>query len=236
MTLCPPHPTLATLRQTGFVALSVLVLAGALSGCLGRTPSPTFYSLAALPPPTVADAELAVLVGPVTLPRYLDRPQIVTREAASRMQVAELHRWAGSLTADVQRVLALDLAHHLGTNRVAVYPRTKAFPIDYQVEVDIFRFDGRLDTEVVLDARFSVRSGDGGDPLRVERLRFADRVEPQTYAGLVASHEHALARFGLEVAAVLRDLARADPRWADDSRTDANEGSRDAAEEPREAP
>ena len=41
--------------------------------------------------------DVGFLLGPIDLPRYLDRPQIVPREAGNRLIVDEFNRWGGSL-------------------------------------------------------------------------------------------------------------------------------------------
>jgi len=78
------------------------------------------------------------VVGPVELPEYLDRPQIMTCESRNELQFAEFDRWAGSLEKAFSRVLAVNLSILLSTDRVAVYP-WKTTPIDHQVaEYDSF--------------------------------------------------------------------------------------------------
>jgi len=40
---------------------------------------------------TVSDTTLAIGVGPVEFPKFLDRPQIVTRKSQHRVEVSEFH-------------------------------------------------------------------------------------------------------------------------------------------------
>ena len=61
-----------------------------------------------------------VAVGPVAIPDYLDRPQILTRSGPSELQLAEFERWAGSLEKDVSRVLAENLSTLLEKDHVIV--------------------------------------------------------------------------------------------------------------------
>jgi len=60
------------------------------AGCLGGTVPTRFYVLAAVDGPVVSgDRALSVGAGPVNLAGYLDRPQIVTRPAADKVDLAE---------------------------------------------------------------------------------------------------------------------------------------------------
>ncbi|MCB1821939.1 MAG: membrane integrity-associated transporter subunit PqiC, partial [Candidatus Competibacteraceae bacterium] len=76
-----------------------------LAGC-GSTPPTAFYTLsplsASLPTAqtSASRSDVTIGVGPVTVPEFLDRPQIVTRTTANRLDVDEFHRWGGSLQED----------------------------------------------------------------------------------------------------------------------------------------
>ena len=91
----------------------VLALLGvallALSGCASSPPTrlyvvPSLTDTATAPP--LAPHDLTLGVGPVTLPPYLDRPQIVTRAGRARLILAEFDQWAAPLQDTVARVLA----------------------------------------------------------------------------------------------------------------------------------
>ena len=177
-------------------------------GCFGRSPDSRFYVLTPVPPPGAAAAgagnrELAVSVGPVTLPSYLDRPQIVTRRAGGEVDVAEFDRWADILTEAVPRVLAEDVALRLGSDRVAAYP---VAPRDrYRVLIAIGRFDGSLGTAVVLEAYWQVLNA-AGEEVAARRSAITDRVDDAGYAALVAAMSRALGVLAGDVATVLARL------------------------------
>jgi hypothetical protein len=106
--------------------------------------------------------ENAVAVGSIELSVYLNRPQIVTIWTAQELHVNEFKRWAEPLKAAITRVVSDNLALLLNTTRVAAVS-SQAFPkADYQVAIDISRFDGTPDGLAVLQARRRILSG-GGD-------------------------------------------------------------------------
>ncbi len=163
------------------------VLAAALSGLLatacvdigGDTAPSRFYVLSAAETrlPQAADGQ-AILVGPVTLPRYLDRPQIVTRPTPNQLSLAEYDRWGGRLDDNVARVLAQDLAAQLGTGRVALFPREQRLPDALQISVDLSRFEQVGEQgEVELDAQWSLYPPDRRGPpvLGTSRIRVAPK-------------------------------------------------------------
>ncbi|GAB6068344.1 PqiC family protein [Methylothermus subterraneus] len=121
-----------------FTALSFLVFC---SGCAftGRSPSTQFYIL-----PSSQSAPEAVLgqetvgLAPIRLPRYLDRPQIVTVEPDGRVTLAEFHRWAEPLAEGFGRVLAQSLRARLPGKTVVLLPT--ALPVNQTVTVQVQDF------------------------------------------------------------------------------------------------
>src|SRR5512135_2395711 len=98
-----------------------LLLAFLIGGCVGSPPT-KLYTLTALGAPaaeTRPEATPAVVaVGPVVLPDYIDRPQIITRKSAYQLELAAYDHWAAPMYDMVPRVLAEDLASRLPSDRV----------------------------------------------------------------------------------------------------------------------
>jgi uncharacterized lipoprotein YmbA len=185
----------------GFVAAVLLIVAGCES-------APTeFYTLSnmQLPPPgTSSTARTVVGVGPVTLPDYLDRPQIVTRASGNRMMLAAFDAWVEPMDGMFTRVLVENLSSLLATDNVVPLPQRRPTPLDYQVEVDVTRFDADLSGRAVLDARWKV-FGEDGEPL-IEEGR-STIVEPSvgsdSYEDIVAAMSRALAEMSSTIAGTI---------------------------------
>jgi uncharacterized protein len=146
------------------VTLAALAAGLALASCADSQPT-RFYTLAALrdAPDAAMPAtppDLSVGVGPVTLPPYLDRAQLVTRAGSNRVVLADFDSWAEPLDGLFARVLAENLALRLGTDDVLLLPQRRLVPLDYQVEVDVSRFDVDTSGDAVLDARWWVLDAD----------------------------------------------------------------------------
>jgi uncharacterized lipoprotein YmbA len=176
-----------------------------MGGCLGRSPEARFYVLTPVPAtgvaaPSAPGSGLIVSVGPVTLPSYLNRPQIVTRRAGGEVDLAELDRWAEILIEAVPRVLAEDLGRILGSDRVETYPSVTRGR--YRVLIAIARFDGSPSGEVVLDARWQI-VGPTGEEVAARRSAVTERVEGAGYAPLVVAMSRALGALAGDIAAVL---------------------------------
>jgi uncharacterized lipoprotein YmbA len=146
------------------------------------------------------------MVGPVALPRSLDRPQIVTRAGDNELVYDEYNRWAGSLEADFLGVVGDNLSALLNTQRVVVYPASPPFALNYRVGFDVMQFDGSPGGEVTLRARWTVSPGSGGESLAVEQSLIRQPTASAAHADLVAAHSAALATLSREIAATITDL------------------------------
>ncbi len=193
------------LATCGAIAIAVPVLA---LGCLGRSPQVRFYAMSAvsLPAPAAA-SDLAIGVGPVSLPRYLDQPQLVTRVGGSQLAYDELHRWAGGFESNILRALGDDLSARLGTKRVVVYPAEAPFPLSYRVTLDIFQFDGRPGGELVLRARWIVRDGSGEQGPWSAESEIRQPLPDADAQSLVAAHDAALSALAGEIAARIEGIS-----------------------------
>lgn len=111
------------------------------------------------------DNSLQIGSGPVfaimhiSIPSYLNRPQIVLREKGSKIYIDERHRWGENLDKAVSRVLSNALTNNLvSINGVAVPLKLGMHP-DYTIQLDISRFEGALDEYLELDAFWTLQKG-----------------------------------------------------------------------------
>jgi uncharacterized protein len=193
--------TIASLATLSLLAVS-------LAGC-GSSPKPTYYTLSSSLAPAKQvqpTASFSVVVGPVTLPELVDRPELVVRAAANRVLLVDQHRWAEPLKREVPRVIASNLSRLLGTTRVFAYQQSGPGEVDYRVVMDFERFDSIPGDSVMLDARWSVRVAAGGGGLRTERSIVRVPTDGQGYDALAAAHGRALEHMSEEIAGVIRTM------------------------------
>ena len=68
-----------------------------------------------------ASTNIAVLVGPVSIPAGVDRPQFVVQSATNRVDIDEFNRWSAPLADSIARVWPA-ISTLLGTPQVATAP------------------------------------------------------------------------------------------------------------------
>lgn len=178
-----------------------LLAALLLGGCAGTSPPTRFYVLEAPVPAQAAvrHPELSLGLGPLSLPDTLDRPQIVTRAGPYSLELAEFHRWGGNLKANMSRLLAARLSQNLGTEKVFLGPWPRHRHLDYQIRIEVSRFDGRLGGEAVLQGNWTLLDGEGRKELAVHAFDLRQSVEKSGYGGLVEVLSGLVLRLGDEI-------------------------------------
>lgn len=174
-------------------------------GCGTSQPS-HFYLLRAVSPVSVsgvsdtAPGSLTFGLGPVTLPKYLDRPQIVTKTSAHEVELAEFHKWAEPLSENVSHVLAENFSVLLSTDRIRQYPWRSSSPLDFQIVVDVLQFDATMGGEAELVVRWSLVGHDGQTVLTTKKTHVTHHPTSQDYEALVAAMSQNLEDLSREIA------------------------------------
>ncbi len=199
------------MRKPSIVVSVLAVLA--LSAC-ATPPQERFFTLAAQTPaaqgtgtagPGATTATFSIVVGPVTVPDMVDRPQLVLRSSQNRVEIVEQARWAAPLKSEIPRVIAEHLSLALAGARTSTSDQRAAAVSDYRVLVDIQRFDSVPGVGATVQALWSITSP-GRDPLTGRSL--ATEAAGPGYEALVAAHGRALATISQDIASAI-NVARA---------------------------
>ncbi|MEI6084713.1 MAG: PqiC family protein [Verrucomicrobiota bacterium] len=187
--------------------LAWLIAVVSVTGCASS--SSRFYTLSSTAKPTGATASYAVLVGPVTVPALVDRPQFTVQVATNRVALDEFNRWAAPLSESIARVITADLSVLLGTSHVATAPLAN-FESTYRVTVDIQRFESKPNEAAVIEAMWVVRRSAGGTA-RSGHTVAREATQGADSDALAAAHSRALAKVSADIAAGIRAEAEVKP-------------------------
>jgi hypothetical protein len=184
----------------------VLLLAAA--GC--SSDPARFYTLSATATPAAQRSNVAVAVGPVSVPAALDRPQIVVTSGANQVTFDEFNRWASPLQENVAHVVAENLAAMLGTSRVSLYTQTTDADVDYRVRIEVRSFESVPGKSASLIASWTVRRTKDGKS-ETGRTSASEAPGDASYDALAAAHSRALARLSQDIAQAVSSLVRTAP-------------------------
>lgn len=157
--------------KTRSLSILLLCMTLGLTNCGGRSADTTFYVLNPLTPSYVNSAttkapKQSVGLGPISTPEYLNTPQIVIRKGDNNVKFAEFNRWAEPLTDNIVSVTTENLKTQLPKVAFVDYPWGGKVDVNYQVIVDILRFDADDDRNVEFHVQWSI----------VERKPFKETV------------------------------------------------------------
>ncbi len=182
-----------------------LILAGA---CSSNAPTKFFMLNAetgmsapvALP---AIDKSLLVGLGPIHLPDYLNRPQIVVEISENQYRLDEQHRWAERLDQNIDRTLAKFLADRLGIAQIIRYPWAQRQAIDYQISIDILEFHQTADGFSRLAAQWQIKRREEAPVSKRFDCSIAAKEEPEA---IVKAQSACLGQLGREIETGLRQF------------------------------
>ena len=172
--------------------LAAAGLALCLGGCGGAPDQ--YFRLGTDGPAPVGSAGLAVGVGPVTLPAYLDRGEVVFMSGANEVQIPAKVHWAGTLSDNVTRALATDLGRQIGSSNVLPYPWGANVKLRYQVSVDVRQFHAVSGGEAVLDAAWRIQTPEDGQVLHRQNVSLHERIVGDGYEPVITAESRLVER------------------------------------------
>ena len=196
-----------------FVVMSGVCFVLVLSGCISvsNSPTPRFYMLQAgyenqeNKKINIA-SDVFIGVGPVKIPEYLDRPQIVTQSKEKMLKFAQFDRWGESLDLGMVRLIGEDLSAMFPGAKFTLYPWNLSIPVKYQVVVEIVQLDSELDKDLFLVAQWLVIDAQNMKTMIIKRSEFRQPITPQNYSGLAKTLSMACASLSSEIAEALVTL------------------------------
>lgn len=194
--------------------LAIIAMSVSFGGCAAfaaRADPSSFYILGALPEVDLAadktasgiKADFSVGLGPIELPAYLDRQQIVTRTSTNRLSYSENDRWAAPLAESLSRVLGQNISYLLNPAQMVQFPWQSNDAPDYQVKIEVLQFEGNSNQEAWLTARWTVL--DRNKKILVsQRSQLNRRAGSQSTEDFVKALSETLGDLSREIANALR--------------------------------
>ena len=124
---------------------------------------------------------------------------------------AEFDLWAGAFKDNLTNVLAENIGLLVPTERIYIYPWRLSEPMDYQVILDVVRFDGDLEKDAWLVARWNIVGGKDKELLEVGRSSIREPVTGSGYDALVTAQSRALAKLSHAIVEAIHAAGREQP-------------------------
>ena len=181
-------------------SLLVILFTGISCSSLTKSGGKSYYVLSAEGSPP-SSSGVGIGIGPVDLAPFLtERKNLLFQSTANRLEFSDDHLWVGDLEKDFTRVLASDLGWHLGTGNIKVYPWQKESELDYQVTVDVVRFQGTPDGESVLEANWRAYRLSDGVLIKNRNTTVRDDLQQDGFEELAASQSRLVNKLAIVIA------------------------------------
>jgi len=199
-----------TINFSSCLRSGVVCLALGLSGCLSipNSQSPRFYALTSVNGDQVSKKiniapNMIIGIGPVKIPEYLDRPQIVTSTKEKTLQFAQFDRWGESLDLGVERLVREDMTAMLPSAKFTLYPWNPSLAVKYQVSIEVIQLDSEFDRDMFLAVQWTVIDVQNSKVVIMKRSEFHKAIIPPNYTGLAQTLSTACASLSSQIAQAL---------------------------------
>jgi len=186
------------------------------TGC-GTTKSSRFYTLNSLKAQdtaqktTSSERDILIGIGPVNIPDYLERPQILSRTSQNELYIDEFNRWAGSLENDIARVLSGNLSTLLSEEHVSVLTSMPAAAVEYRIMLNVTRFDIMPDNTFLLKTQWRILGKDEKKLLMRESY-LSEQIDGKDYGTRVATMSRVVEMLSRDIAEAVKQLIQSEKK------------------------
>lgn len=172
-----------------------------------NAPSVQFYVLEPLSQTsasTIASTgQRSIGIGPVSVPALLERKQIITRHGGNAVQIAEFQQWASSLQDNLLQALTRNISTLQPNNIVRAYPWNVHGTVDFQIVVDIIRFDTTPRKSANLEANWTIKNENTHEILKTGHSVINHSLSDSSYPETVRALSKLLGEFSQELSLAL---------------------------------
>lgn len=145
-------------------------------------------------------------LGPIRLPEYLDRFQMVVAVSENKYKLIDGHRWAEKLDQNISLALFKTLPAQLGTDRMIRYPWPQRPGVDFQIKIDILELNIDEKGQSQLIAQWSIKSKD--ETILNKRSSFTAQASTTDIDKMVKAQSECLTKLGREIVSSLKPLLK----------------------------
>ncbi len=149
-----------------------------------------------------------IAIRQLEIPRYLDRPRMVSRDAENHLRISETHQWGGRLRDDLARTLSDNLAERLGSVAVFTAPFPGSMHADVSFLIDVRQFELLADGHVYLKVRWHIQQPGQATLSYFNQMHSEAMIKPTDYAAIAAAMSQLVAQLSDNMAMAIVNLSK----------------------------
>jgi len=183
--------------------ITVLILTSLSSACSlgGNTRPPQFFVLDTAIEKAIRNnsSTLEIGIGPISIPGYINRPQIVTKTNSAEVRFDEFARWAEPIDAMFTRTLAQNIKTLTSSQSIYAHPWPKLVSLDYRISAKVIKFENDIQGDALLIVHWGVVDESDTTDYKVIYSQFTAKSISTSYSARVAALNDTLAQFAEEI-------------------------------------
>lgn len=180
-----------------------------ISGCGTNTPS-KFYVLTAAEgdliknTQNVQEENLSIFIGPLSIPDYLERPQIISFKSSNEIYLDEFNRWAEPLDENIMRILRENISTMIPTNKVYIHSIFRPEETSFKIPILIEDFVMYADSTLIFKAKWGLTKNDEVNFLMTKKSFYSEKITGINYDGLAGAMSKMLGKFSNEISEAIK--------------------------------
>jgi uncharacterized protein len=163
------------------------------------------HSGSSLPTASTPTSREPLVAVAVSIPEYLDRPDIVERTSANEVKPDYSAQWGENLATTATRALAGNLEEMVPSDDVSMLPSSRGGSFDYLVNLNLTRFESDEHGVSTLAGRWSIADRNGVERA-AGRVQRSENATGPGYDAMAAAMSRNLAAVSVEIAQALQRL------------------------------
>jgi uncharacterized lipoprotein YmbA len=186
----------------GYTLAAILLMLFASACSIGGKSNPSHFYVLDSQIENIANkkfSNLRMRVGPIIIPGYIDRPQIVTKTESAELKLAEFDRWAEPMEGMFTRALAQNIKTISGSHLIHSYPWPSNIEFDYRISANVVKFENNTNGDALLAVHWQLINSNDHTILKNVHSEFSASAKDTSYTARVAALNDTLAQFAEEI-------------------------------------
>lgn len=151
-------------------------------------------------------SSLALGVGPISIPGYIDRPQFVTKTDTPELQIEEYARWAEPMDRMFSRALTQNIQILTDSQQIHSHPWSNASELKYRLSAKVIKFENNINGDALLVVHWElINTGNPSDTI-VKQTMYNVLATGKDFSDRVNALNETIAQFAYDIVDTLEDL------------------------------
>lgn len=190
--------------------ISITVFAISISACsIGSKTKPSqYYVLDARVKESSSEklSNLVLAVGPISIPGYIDRPQIVTKTDTPELQIEEYARWAEPMDRMFTRALTQNIQILTNSQQIHSHPWSNKTELKYRLSAKVIKLENNINGDALLVVHWRLVDTANTADIVVKHTAYKALTSGEDFSDRINALNNTIALFANDIVETLNNL------------------------------